>query len=307
MTAITTSSFPTPDLALRSTDPAELHRVRVFGNEQAAIAEVMRTRLAASWSSPRSVRRAELAAVHSDLLQWRHELACRAPRRLGQGIPLDASRFLTTLRDGGPNYDRLGYVGRLKAGASWDPASQTYQGGTPTPAFRIMLAYGQSARDRFGRDGVRGDVLDNPVTLPDGRHLLGNRLVRGKAAKALGADLAARIARRGGDTSRIELGGDPLYAVSAADQARETMYAAALDLLADLDAGDLPGWQHARYLLYQAPIMKKGTDAVTRVFLVAVGAVILGRAPVLDHDVDLRCIVLGQAAATVLPSDPPPP
>jgi hypothetical protein len=40
--------------------------------------------------------------------------------------------------------------------------------------------------------------------------------------------------------------------------------------------------------------MKKGSDAVTRVFLVAVGAVLLGHPPELAQDIDLRCAVLGQ-------------
>ncbi|WP_267469931.1 hypothetical protein [Nocardia amamiensis] len=37
---------------------------------------------------------------------------------------------------------------------------------------------------------------------------------------------------------------------------------------------------------------------------VLAGTVLLGRPPVLQHDIDLRCIVAGQAAATALPGDP---
>jgi hypothetical protein len=42
---------------------------------------------------------------------------------------------------------------------------------------------------------------------------------------------------------------------------------------------------------------------VTRVFLVAVGALLFGRAPILLQDVDLRCMVLGQRAATEMDGD----
>jgi hypothetical protein len=73
--------------------------------------------------------------------------------------------------------------------------------------------------------------------------------------------------------------------------------------LAGAEPGDVAAWQAARYLLYQAPLTKKGSDAVARVFLVAVGTVLLGAAPILEHDVDLQCIVAGQRAATAMPGD----
>jgi hypothetical protein len=230
-----------------------------------------------------------LRAVHADLIRWRYELASRAPGRIGQGLPLDASRFVTPLTEGGPNYDRLGYTGRLRHGASWDPATRTFRGGIETPAHRIMLHYGQSVHERFDRESNDGDVLLNPVVLPDGRTITGNRLVRGAAAARIGDALIARLARRGKDTSQVETGGNPCYAVTADDSARELMFTSALELLAD--KGD---WPAAQYLLFQSPQMKKGSDAVTRVFLVAVGAVLLGHPPELAQDIDLRCAVLGQ-------------
>jgi len=280
---ITADCFPTPDLAIRSCDPAELARVRAFAVEQAAAAETARKRLESG------VDVATLRTVYDDLIRWRHELALRSPGRIGQGLPLDASRFVTPLSEGGPNYDRLGYTGRLRHGASWDPATRTFRGGVETPAHRIMLHYGQAVHDRFARAGNDGDVLLNPVVLPDGRTITGNRLVRGAAAARVGDELVARLARRGKDTSQVETGGDPCYAVTADDSARELMFASALDLLAD--KGD---WVAAQYLLFQSPRMKKGSDAVTRVFLVAVGTVLSGHPPILAQDIDLRCAVLGQ-------------
>jgi hypothetical protein len=303
---ITTASFPTPSLALRSVDPGEQRRIRRFAVEQAAVAEASRTRLIADrWrSASLHSRHAMLAALHTDLIRWRHSLALRAPHRLGVGLPLDASRYLLTLRDGGANYDRVGYLGRLRDGAAWDPHTRTYRGGRTTPAFTTMLGYGQRVADRFAAANNRGDVLDNGVVLPDGRTLRGNMLMRGEAARRIAADLVRRVAGRGGHASRMETGGDPVYLVTAGHLERETMFRSALDLLAAAEPGDLGAWQAARYLLYQAPVTKKGSDAVTRTFVVVVGAVLLGRPPVLDEDVDLRCLVLGQRAATILPSDP---
>ncbi|MFI9384617.1 hypothetical protein [Kutzneria sp. NPDC052558] len=293
---ITAASFPTPDLAVRSCDPVELQRVHDFALEQAAAAETARSALAGGLTVPL------LRSVHADLITWRHELALKAPGRIGLGLPLDASRFTTSLVDGGRNYDRLGYIGRLRHNATWDPASHTYRGGAETPAFRLMLRYGQAVHDRFSLEGNTGDVLVNSVTLPDGRVIPGNRLVRRAAAADISSELVARLASRGRDVSQVETGGDPCYAVSADDSSRAAMFSAALDLLASQRS--LASWQAARYLLYQSPQTKKGSDAVTRVFLVAVGTVLLGRPPILDQDVDLRCAVLGQHAATVLPSDP---
>ncbi|QUQ67238.1 hypothetical protein [Kutzneria sp. CA-103260] len=293
---ITAASFPTPDLALRSCDPAELRRVHDFALEQAAAANAARSLLVGRLTP------SLLRSVHSDLITWRHQLALKAPGRIGQGLPLDASRFVMSLVDGGPNYDRLGYIGRLRHGAAWDSASRTYRGGVETPAFRLMLRYGQAVHDRFSLEGNPGDVLVNHVTLPNGLVIPGNRLVRHAAAADISTALLARLSARGHDVSQVETGGSPCYAISADDSSRATMFSAALDLLAS--APSLSSWQAARYLLYQSPRTKKGSDAASRVFLVAVGSVLLGQPPVLDQDVDLRCAVLGQRAATVLPSDP---
>jgi len=95
-----------------------------------------------------------------------------------------------------------------------------------------------------------------------------------------------------------------MYAVTAADRDRERMFHVAMTVLAGADDGDVGAWQAARYLLYQAPMIKKGSDAVIRTFLVTTGALLLGQPPILEQDVDLRCIVAGQAAATTMPGDP---
>ncbi|HEX4724181.1 MAG TPA: hypothetical protein VH333_16815 [Pseudonocardiaceae bacterium] len=303
MTIITPECFPTPDLALRSADERENRRVRGFAVEQAVIAEATRARLAGELCGVRAEaeRVAVLTAAHGDLMRWRYELAVRTGRRLGNGIPHDASRFSTPMRDTSPNFDRIGYLGRFRDGARWDESTRTFRGGKETPAYRIMLRYGALAADRF--TGNDGDVLHNQVVLPDGSPIAGNSLVRGAAARRIAQDLLERIARRGVDTSQIETGGDPMYVVTATESARSRMFGAAMGLLAGATSDGVAAWQAARYLFYQAPMTKKGSDAVTRTFLVTVGAILFGQAPVLAQDVDLRCIVAGQPAATAMPSD----
>ncbi|MEV6607436.1 hypothetical protein [Kutzneria sp. NPDC051319] len=305
---ITSDSFPTPDLAQRSADPVELARVREFAGHQAAEAEALRQRLAEQLPAADPDRRVlMLRRALAELIQWRYQLALTAPGRLGIGIKLDAERFRTPLRSD-PNFDRLGTLGRLRAGAEWDPASLTYRGGTATPASRIMDRYGRAALARFDAEAPGEDVLRNEVLLPDGRRVMGNRLVRGEPAAELARQLVIRVGGRGHDASRMEIGGELLFAVTAADDDADTLHAEALRRLANaLDEDDHRArvweWQTARYLLYQSPRTKKGSDAVIRVLLVVVGAVLFERPPVMQQDADLRCAVLGQLDATRMPAD----
>jgi hypothetical protein len=274
--------------------------------EQARAAEVTRRQLTDALAAASPAERVDvLACAHADLVRWRYRLALRIDRRVGLGIEYDPSRFATPMLAGEENYDRIGLIGRFRDGARWDAATRTFRGGRETPAFRIMLAYGRLAEEGFAREGNTGETLQNMVVLPGGARVPGNSLVRGAAAERCAAELLARITRRGVDASHVETGGGPMYVVTAQPESRDRMFAAALGLLAAAAPGDVRAWQAARYLLYQAPRTKKGSDAVTRTFLVATGAVLFGHAPVLDQDIDLRCMVLGQEAATAAPSDPP--
>ncbi|MFC0546643.1 hypothetical protein [Kutzneria chonburiensis] len=306
---ISPDNFPTPALALRSTDPVEVDRVTYFARHQANAAEDLRRQLLATdWPGlPLKRRIVMLRASFTTLVQWRYGLARQAPGRIGVGIPLDADRFRLSMREAGPNFDRLGYTGRLRAGAQWDAVSRTYVGGQDTPASRIILAYGNAALDRFAAEAPDGEVLQNVVALPDGTRVNGNRLVRRAAADQIGVNLLRRIATRGHDASRIEVGGGPIYAVTAAADDADVLYAEALRLLAQAcelrREQRIRAWQTARYLLYQGPRTKKGSDAVIRAFLVAVGSVLLYQVPTIEHDADLRCMVLGQPAATTMPAD----
>ncbi|MFG3532770.1 hypothetical protein ACGF8B_39590 [Streptomyces sp. NPDC047917] len=298
-TAITTDRFPTSPLALRTADPAKQDRIRAFAASQAAVASTVRDALARMLAATDALagRVAALRLAHQDVTTWRYEIALRTSDRLGTGIAYSAERFRTPITAATTNYDRLGPVGRLRDGATWDEEARTYQGGVTTPAYDAMAAYGRFATDRFAAEHVVGDVLQNWVTLPDRRRVAGNRIIRGATARQIGAELAARVAARGLDATRMEIGGTPMYTATPDPADGDQLFAAAMEILAD-PALTPAGFATARYLLFQAPRCKKGSDAVIRTFTVAAGAALLGTdAPALSADADLRCYVLGQAIA----------
>ncbi|GGS61364.1 hypothetical protein [Actinokineospora fastidiosa] len=299
---ITSGNFPTPYLALRA--GVDQEQVSAFADEQADAARMLFWRLQMDVTPDATARErcAAVAATYERALAWRYALARRGAIVGGVGnVGADAERFRTPITDDSPNLDRIGRVGRFYEGARWDAETLTYVGGVDTRAARITEAYGRAALARFAAECPGGEVLDNVVTLPDGARVTGNRLIRGETARRAGAELAERVTARGLDASRMEIGGDPIYVVTATSRDRAVIREAALRLLATAEPGDEQAWWQASYLLHQAPTYKKGSDAVTRVFRVAVGAWLLGYAPTLDQDTDLRCMVLGQTAATTLP------
>lgn len=303
---ITRCAFPTPNVAIRTDDPDELSRICAFADHQAAAARTIAAqvlRVLAAAPTPDTVAAAVTTAL-STAEAWRYELAeSTGEQRRGQGLSLSPERFRAPITDETPNLDRLGYVGRARVGSVWDPATRTYIGGAPTPAYETLRAHGQAAIERMAREiGPRHDALQNLVHLADGSIVLGNRLLRGVAARDAAAELAARIAARGADATRIETGGHAVYTATATSHARARLRQAAITaLVTALIAGDrghtmaaLRQWAHAAYYLYQSPQTKKGSDAVTRVVLVALGTIALRRIPRIPHDVDLRAYVLGQ-------------
>lgn len=193
MTPITADHFPTSPLALRTADPAKQASIRRFAAEQASAANTVRDTLMAMLAAARTPagRLAALHVAHQDVTAWRYEAAVRASGRLGTGIAYSAERFRTPITAGTTNYDRIGRVGRLRDGATWDEASRTYQGGATTPAYEAMVTYGQAATDRFAAEGVDEDVLQNWITLPDGRQVAGAALL-GHHAPALPDDIDLR-------------------------------------------------------------------------------------------------------------------
>lgn len=308
---ITVQSFPTPNLALRTHDADKLQTIQQFAHHQAAAANgVLDTLRTAGFTTvQRHQRRKILLAAFTQACDWRYEMALKAPRPAGDNdVGVDPERFRTTIADGGVNYDRLGDFGRLRDGSTWDAETRTYVGGRPTPASGSLLYYGALARQRiydFGQD----DTLCNKVSIPGVPRLFnGNRLVSGAAAQEIAEDLLQRMRQRGVDVRRVETGGKPVYAVTAEPHEAEALRNIAFVQLAGaVELRDrqerIEAWRLARYLMYQGPLYKKGSDAVNRVFLVAVGAALFGTAPVMEQDVDLRCMVLPQQDALAMPAD----
>ncbi|MER7705149.1 hypothetical protein ABTX81_19925 [Kitasatospora sp. NPDC097605] len=297
---ITAERFPTPALALRTDDPARQAPARAFAHRQARAAEAARERLAGLWAAGTAspARVDALRTVHRELVDWRYRYAVRHGGPPGRQVPYLPERFRTPITAANPNYDMFGPVERLREGSVWDPDAELFRGGLDTPAYRVMLRYGRYAERRFARQAPGEDVLQNVVRLPDGRRVHGNRLLRGAAATRLYRELAARAEERGTDVRHLKAVGHPLYTVTADPADNDTIFEAALRLLAAPDL-DGEGLLAAGYLLYQSPRTKKGSDAVTRTFLVTVGSLLLGdRAPRLPDDIDLRCYVLDQDTAT---------
>ncbi|MGW3077865.1 hypothetical protein [Kitasatospora sp. NPDC001132] len=296
---ITPGRFPTSPLALRTADPGRQAQVRAFASEQTAAACTAAIRIVDLWAQAgtHADRITALDQVHAELIEWRYRLALAAASRLGQGLAHNPERFRTPITEDTPNIDRIGQVGRLREGSVWNATTRTYTGGVSTPAWEAMARYGRAARARFAMEAPDDDELQNWITLPNGIRLAGNRIVRGAAARDVAKHLTARVAARGLDASRMETGGDPIYTVTPDSEHSVLLHQWALILLST-PAPTLQDYLTARYLMFQAPRTKKGSDAVTRVFAVAVGAVLLGtQAPALPDDIDLRCYVLGQAAA----------
>ncbi|MFD4862837.1 hypothetical protein [Streptomyces atratus] len=290
--AITATCFPIPALLLRTNDPVAQRTVRAFAGQQAETARSLsRSLTVALCSAPdMGARVAAFIAAFEATEDWRYREAASSPHSTGRYSPSWADRFQTPITDDNPNLFRVGDHTRFRDGATWDPATRTYQGGTDTPASRTMRQFETLAAARFPQS-PRVDVVCNSITLPNGRIADGTRLLRGDAAHRAAAEMTARISARGGDTSRITTSGHLIYTASAPESERRAIFHHAMTLLAfdhTAPADALTAWLQAAYLIYQAPRKKRGADATIRTFLVAAGTLLLSRPPVLPHNIDLR-------------------
>lgn len=289
---ITADCFPTPALILRANDPASQRDMRKFAHKQAEAARSLHQMLTDDLRQSRSIdaRAAAFTTAFSAAEDWRYRIAAAIPHPTGRYSAGHAERFRTPITDDTPNLFRIGEPERFRDGAGWNPITRTYVGGTETPASRTMRRFAALASARLA-DSPNVDVMSNRVTLADGRVVRGTRLLRGEAAHRAATEIAARIAARGGDTSRIITDGDLIYLASAADSDRKAIFHSAMTLLAQnhaTSATALTAWLEAAYLLYQAPRRKRGGDATIRTFLIAAGTSLLDYPPVLLHDLDLR-------------------
>lgn len=292
---ITTESFPTPGLLLRTTDPGAQRTVREFARAQAEKATSLHRTLTACLDTAQGTRArvAALTAAFDDAERWRYELAVDSPHGTGPYGSVHTERFRTWITDDNTNYFRIGDHERLRDGAVWDPVARVYVGGIETPASGTMRRIGEMAAARFA-DTPGVEVIHNSFSLHNGVTVRGTRLLTGAPACHAATELAARIAARGGDVSRIRTDGDLLYTASAREEERARIFASALHLLAEeyaTPSDALTAWMRAAYFLYQAPRKKRGSDACIRAFLVATGTAMLGQPPSVLHDIDLQAYV----------------
>ncbi|MEU3184690.1 hypothetical protein ABZ707_10815 [Streptomyces sp. NPDC006923] len=290
--AITAACFPVPALLLRTNDPVAQQAVRAFAGQQAETARSLSQSLTVALRSAPDMgaRVSAFVAVFEATEDWRYRAAASSPHSTGRHSPSWADRFRTPITDDNPNLFRIGDHARFRDGATWNPATRAYQGGTGTPASRTMRRFETLAAERFPQS-PRVDVVCNSVSLPGSRSADGTRLLRGDAAHRAAAEMTARISARGGDTSRITTSGHLIYTASAPESERRALFHHAMTLLAfnhTAPADALTAWLQAAYLLYQAPRKKRGADATIRTFLVAAGTLLLSGPPVLPHNIDLR-------------------
>jgi hypothetical protein len=294
---ITAACFPVPDLLLRTNDPAAQHTVRTFAHQQAEAARSLHQALTNALRAARDIHAREAAFTTAFVAaeDWRYRAAAASPHSDDRYSPRWADRFRTPVTDDNPNIFQIGGHERLRDGAAWDPAARAYRGGIETPASQTMRAFEARAAARFA-SAPGADVVCNQVALPGGRAADGMRLLRGEAARQAAAELAARISARGGDISRITTDGQLIYLTSPPASDRNAIFPQAMALLAQEHTAPaaLIAWVQAAYLLYQAPRRKRGADATVRTFLIAAGAALLPRLPVLLHDIDLRAYVQTQ-------------
>ena len=300
---ITPACFPTPGVILRANDPAAQAPWLEFATRQAAIANPICKYLAhAMQSEPvAGERAAALAAAFEAAEDWRYRLALASPHADGRYGTAHAERFRTPVTDDNPNLFRIGEPERYRDGVTWDPAARAYTGGTESPASAVMRRYAALAARRLAASPT-AEHTTSLVTLPGGRHAQGTMLLRGDAARRAAAEIAHRITARGGDASRIATVGDLIYTASAPEADRRATFRSAMELLVGssaVPAGALPAWAGAAWRLYQAPRRKRGTDATIRVFLIAAGTCLLGRPPVLPHDIDLAAYVWDERQFTM--------
>jgi hypothetical protein len=295
---ITAECFPTPGLILRTNNPSVQRTLQEFGHEQAAatrsLLQILNEKLPDACGIDE--RTAVFTTVFEATEDWRYRIAATKPHPTGRYGADHAERFRTPITDDNRNLFRIGEHERLREGVGWDSITRTYTGGTETPASRTMRQFGALAAARLARS-PGADIISNHVTLPDGHVVNGMRLLRAGAARHAAAEMAARIAARGGDTSRIVTDGDLIYIASAPENDRRTIFHGAMALLAQdhaTPADATTAWTEAAYLLYQAPRRKRGSDATTRTFLIATGALLLAHPPVLLHDIDLRAYIQSQ-------------
>lgn len=292
---VTPDKFPLPAVAVQGDLRPE--DVSGFAVKQAKAANVIGYRLDADLSSKSEVDWPDSFAGHHDhLVNWRYWTAVDQGQTAKQ-----AQRFITPITDEEPNIDPVGPdVGFLHKGSAWDERLGRYAGGEETPASRQVALVGRWVMARFSYEGNVGDVLQTQIKLPSGNLVNGNSILRGDAAHRQNQEGIERAKANGVDTSQFDVRGNFIYTKTATESDRAVIRQELYDYLTQLEAAHQSGeditvrqWAEAAYLLYQSPENKKGSDALTRVYLMALASRWM-RLPSIPNDIDWRAYTKGQ-------------
>jgi hypothetical protein len=292
---ITSYSFPLPPIAVQG--DLRIEDVRGFADRQAEVAndtsDGLDTRLA---SSPEAGWPYVFAEIHRQLVSWRHRIALELGRTARQ-----AERFVTPITDEAPNIDPVGAdVGFFHNGSAWNEELGRYAGGEETPASRQVALVGEWVTARFLHEDNGGDVLQNYFWLPNGELARGNSILRREAAHRQNQEGIDRAKAKGVDTSQFDIRGNFIYIKTATEADRAAIRHELYDYLAQLEAAHQNGeritvrqWAKAAYLFYQSPENKKGSDALTRVYLIALANRWM-ELPSIPNDIDWRAYAKSQ-------------
>ncbi|HWD77805.1 MAG TPA: hypothetical protein VG497_02960 [Kribbella sp.] len=262
---ITARSFPTPDIVKTTNNPAAWDQLAGFAHVQAAEAnaalQLLGDRLATADTAQERTGVFEAAFRH--VSEWRYQVAADPQQRWTRPNS-EVEAFRTPIPPG----EWMGY--RLTPTA--------VEGESGSPAVDLLTELEQVAKDRL----MNQLNLHNPVTLPDGRKVLGNLLDQGLRPGEV-------ITRTAGFADREQLRRASFEILAGLETQR-----AGTDGLDPHDPELRQQFADAAYCLIQAPQMERGSDSIMRTFLAAAHTRVFDAAPVLPQAIDLDGMVRGQ-------------
>ncbi|WP_433709420.1 pyridoxal-phosphate dependent enzyme [Nocardia sp. CA-084685] len=314
--------FPKPGLVTNSNNPARTAGLRMYSLWQAHIANRGLGKLDSRWISaatPAARRRAlfELYGWVSHQRHLRqvwardrahgldepdvHPAVARTHERLAPKVthPDNFAKRLVLSR---PNLDMFGIRGRERDGSQFDRETGRWEGGAETPAFLTFYDTGERIRARMAADSPHSEVLQNIVELPDGTRVNGNKLVVGAAAEKLSA-IKQRTER--GRVDPFDRNAEKFVTVTAEpDDQRRIFEAAIAEMHALVEqraespepaVEDVRRFANAVYLLFQAPLIHRGSDSTIRTFMAILHTFAFGKPPYIPHDVDVQAYSRSQS------------
>ena len=281
-------NFPTPAIAMTPANEIKWAKIQNFGTLMGEQANVAEASLPANLSRlPTAERDQVLERLYQEQQQWRYDL------EKGEN-----PKILAKIEPGDPNMDPFGRIETLRG----------------SPAFEQRAAIGEIIDQRLGSGGA--EVVQNRITLPDGRVIDGNIIYRGRAAEEVirlrNEEWAAKYPEKYEEAAEARPGqtdlkygfenGAPRYITQTAEPAnQQTLHNAGVQAISDLVgqsaviqaypallAQKQTEFANALYYLFNGPIYNRGSDSVIRLFGSTTYQRIFGRPLTLPQDVDIR-------------------